>query len=74
MSKRPPKANWHNERELQRGDMKIVQGFAELRAERVFEEAPTCDECARERKATGDDEALCDEHLGQAMGMDSNWP
>lgn len=67
-------ASWHDERALERGDMRIVQGFAKIRAERVFEEALSCEACEAERGETGDPEALCDEHVGAALGMNSNWP
>ena len=67
--------SWHDERSLQRGNMKIVQGFAKLRADAVYDEqAPACADCQTERDETGDPEALCEQHLAQAMGMDSNWP
>ncbi len=74
MKKRPAGGNWVNERDLERGDMRVVQGFAALRTERVFDEAPHCDDCQQERAQSSDDDALCEKHLGEALGMNSNWP
>ena len=74
MSKRHDGPAWHDERNTSRGDMRVVQGFAELRAERVFGEAADCEACNKERQDSGDAEALCEDHLGEALGMNSEWP
>ena len=74
MTEKRKGANWIDERRLERGDMRVVQGFAELRSKRVYDDAVSCEACTLERRESGDDEALCDAHLGQAFGMDSNWP
>jgi len=66
--------SWIDERTLERGDMRVVEGFAKLRADRVYDESGTCADCEKERDDSGDPEALCEEHLGQALGMNSNWP
>jgi hypothetical protein len=73
-AKRRDGPSWHDERGLERGDMRVVQGFAKLRTERVFGEAGGCDGCQTERDDSGDEEALCEIHMGEALGMDSNWP
>ena len=54
--------------------MRVVQGFAKLRTERVFGEAGDCEACQKERINSDDDDALCAQHMGEALGMDSNWP
>jgi hypothetical protein len=64
---------WIDERNLERGDMRVVQGFAALRAERVFAEAETCAACRALRSEQGDPEALCEDHLASALGMKSRW-
>ena len=39
------------------------------RTEAAYETATECGECERERKETGDQTALCEEHLMAALGM-----
>ncbi len=47
--------------------------FRELRqverSERAFADAGECEECARTRREKSDPEALCREHLAQAIGF-----
>ena len=64
---------WIDERALSRGDVKVEQAFSKLRSDAAFEDADQCASCRSERERQGDDEALCDEHLGQALGMNSTW-
>ncbi len=66
------RAAWVNERQDERGDMRVMQGFAAMRAERVYDEATRCAACDQARLTDGED-ALCEEHLAQALGMQSNW-
>jgi hypothetical protein len=54
-------------------DHRVLQGFAALRAERVFGEATDCPDCVATRQADGDDGALCDRHLGEALGVHGGW-
>ncbi len=56
-----------------RGDERVLAGFSKLRTEAAYEEAEVCGACAEVRRADGDPDALCDEHLAHAMGMNSNW-
>ncbi len=73
MSKRN-EAAWIDERNTDRGDMRVNQAFSKLRADDAYEQAQACAECQAERDTTGDEEALCEAHLAQAMGMNSEWP
>lgn len=66
-------ASWVDERKLARGDMRVAQAFSKLRTDAAFEEASVCTDCLTERAASEDDEALCEAHLAQAMGMNSAW-
>lgn len=66
------RAAWVNERLDERGDMRVLQGLATMRAERVYGEAADCAACEAARAADGED-ALCEEHLAQALGMRSDW-
>lgn len=54
-------------------DPRVLRGFATLRAERVFGEAEGCAACAEARLADAREDALCDDHLGQALGIDGGW-
>ena len=50
-------------------DAPIEAAIQADRTEQVYGSAVSCDGCARERGATGDATALCDEHLAlAAMG------
>ena len=63
---------WQDERQTERGDQRVMQGFAALRAERVYAEATDCGDCLAER-AQGDPDGLCERHLAEALGMHSEW-
>ncbi len=63
---------WLDERQDERGDMRVLQGFATLRAEHVYDEATRCPACDQARATDGED-ALCEAHLAQALGMQSDW-
>ena len=54
-------------------DPRVLQGFATLRAERVFAEAQDCAACTAARAAETREDALCDAHMGQALGIDGGW-
>lgn len=41
----------------------------ESRNESLYGEAPACSDCVAARAATGDETALCDAHLREAMGF-----
>lgn len=41
----------------------------ESRRDRVYDGTAECAECASERKTTGDETALCETHLMEAMGL-----
>ena len=73
---RPPlaklRAAWVDERRDERGDMRVLQGLATLRAEHVYGEAERCAACETARATDGED-ALCEAHLAQALGMQSEW-
>ncbi len=64
---------WVDERKDERGDLKVLQGFASLRAERVYSEAETCGECAAARLQEQRQDALCERHLGEALGANGGW-
>ena len=66
------RANWVDERQDERGNLRVMQGFAAMRAERVYDEATRCEACEKARAAEGED-ALCEAHLAQALGMHSEW-
>lgn len=66
-------ASWIDERALERGNMRVQQGFAKLRSDAAFDEAESCAACRSERRDSGDEDALCEAHLAQAMGMNSAW-
>jgi len=65
-------AAWVDERSSERGDQRLLQGFAQVRAERVYGEAAACQACDAARTADGPD-ALCEQHLGAALGLDGGW-
>ena len=67
-------ASWVDERQNERGDMRVMQGLSKLRADAAYEAAEVCEDCIRERAEQDDEGALCEAHLAQAMGMNSNWP
>lgn len=76
---RAPNANrsrgpaWVDERKDERGDLRVLQGFASLRAERVFGEAETCSACDAARLQEERADALCERHLGEALGASGGW-
>lgn len=41
----------------------------QARGERVFDEAQECAACRAAREETGDESALCETHLAEAMGF-----
>jgi hypothetical protein len=65
--------SWVDERADERGDLRVMQGFSALRADRVYDEAQICGECAAARVAEGRDDALCDAHMAEALGMQGGW-
>ncbi len=67
-------ASWVDERKDERGNMRVMQGFSKLRTDSAYEQAEQCDDCVGERAEQDDESALCERHLAQAMGMDSEWP
>jgi len=64
---------WVDERNNERGDLKVLQAFASLRAERIYGEAETCCECKAARMQENREDALCEQHLGEALGANSHW-
>ena len=68
------KASWIDERNMDRGNLRVGQAFSKLRADAAYDQADTCAECKLERDATGDVDALCDDHMAHALGMNSRWP
>jgi hypothetical protein len=54
-------------------DERVLQGLAAERAERVLGQAAACSACHQARVAAGQDDALCDDHLGDALGMVGGW-
>lgn len=65
--------SWVDERASERGDQRVLQGFSALRAERVYGESDTCPGCAQARVDQDRADALCEGHLGEAMGMNATW-
>jgi hypothetical protein len=57
----------------ERGDERVLAGLSKLRADAAYDEASRCDDCTAARALAGDQDALCDDHLGHAMGLHSNW-
>ncbi len=66
--------SWVDERASERGNLRVMQGFSKLRTDTAYEESEDCAGCARERAEQEDGSALCEAHLAQAMGMESEWP
>lgn len=54
-------------------DERVLQGLAAERADRVFGEAGACSACQQARVEAGQDDALCDDHLADALGMAGGW-
>lgn len=54
-------------------DTRVLGQLSALRAERVYDEAQTCPDCAAARQQSGRDDALCDPHLGDALGLNAQW-
>ena len=48
---------------------RIRQSIEDERVHGAFDAAATCEACAEARKVQNDSEALCEEHLRQAMGL-----
>lgn len=57
----------------ERGDQRLAQGLAAERADATFRQAESCPACLAAREAAGEPEGLCDEHLGQALGVTGGW-
>ena len=66
-------ASWVDERASERGDQRVMQGFASLRAQEAYDQATCCSACDAARTSEGRDDALCDDHLAQALGMGAGW-
>lgn len=56
-----------------KGDPRLLEGLAADRAAAVLQRAAVCPACAAVRREEGDDGALCDDHLGQALGVSGGW-
>ncbi len=56
-----------------RGDERVLAGLSKLRAEAAYEAAGHCAACEQARARDGMDDALCDAHMEQALGMHSEW-
>jgi len=61
-----------DQRASERGDQTLLQRVSALRTEVAYESAADCQACAEIRVAEQQADALCDRHLGQAMG-DGGW-
>jgi len=48
---------------------KLRELDAEHRSQKTYQGSANCDACRVERQKTGDETALCDEHLAEAMGF-----
>lgn len=57
----------------ERGDQRLAQGLAAESASSAFQQAHDCQQCLTLRQQGLDPEALCDRHLGQALGMSGGW-
>ena len=62
-------ASWADERNTDRGNIRLEQAMSSMRAEKVYDNAADCQACVRERAELDDEEALCEEHLAAALGM-----
>lgn len=49
---------------------KLRELDAAERPERVYKETEACDSCMEQREVSGDETALCQTHLAQAMGLE----
>lgn len=54
-------------------DERTLQGLAAERADRVYGQAVACAACQRSRDEAEQADALCDEHLADALGMAGGW-
>ncbi len=57
----------------ERGDGHLLRAVAAARAEVAYDAAAACDSCHTVRSAQADPDALCDRHLGQALGISGGW-
>ncbi len=48
---------------------KLEELDQKMRDARVYADAPRCEACATARENSGDDTALCEDHLAEAMGF-----
>ena len=62
-------ASWIDERNTDRGNIRLEQAMSSMRAEKVYDSASDCQACVRERAELDDEQALCEEHLAAALGM-----
>jgi hypothetical protein len=62
-------ASWIDERNTDRGNIRVEQAMSSMRAEKVYDSASDCQGCVRARAETDDEQALCEEHLAAALGM-----
>lgn len=54
-------------------DTRVLGQLSALRAERVYQEAQACPDCAAARAEAGAEDALCDHHMGDALGLHAQW-
>jgi hypothetical protein len=54
-------------------DTRVLGALSALRAERVYQESETCADCEAARLQDGRADALCDRHMGDALGLNSTW-
>lgn len=54
-------------------DTRVLGQLSALRAERVYQEAAVCPDCAAARAESGQSDALCDHHMGDALGLHAQW-
>lgn len=53
----------------ERPEERLRQLGQEARGEAAYARAGACEACAAARRALGDETALCDKHLAEAMGV-----
>lgn len=68
---RPDAARAHAEPDAL--DHRYLRQAAALRAEDTYAAAQQCPQCQATRASHGDGDALCDEHLGRALGVVGGW-
>ena len=64
------KAGWGTDDFQAKSPMEKLQELdAQARGDDAYEQAQACTDCVKARTETGDETALCEKHLAEAMGF-----